>query len=62
MTTNDTFTPAATTDGQAICDRLDAIHADLQTLIDQQQGAQGLGWDGAQTTPDPEHRQGGTGV
>lgn len=61
MTTNDTFTPAATTDGQAICDRLDAIHADLQTLIGQQ-GTQGLGWDGAQTTTDPERRPGGTPV
>jgi len=53
MTTNDTFTPAATTDGQAICDRLDAIHADLQTLIGHQ-GTRGLGWDGAQTAPAPE--------
>ncbi|WP_460798246.1 hypothetical protein [Microbacterium sp. GXF0217] len=53
MTTNDTFTQATTTDGQAICDRLDAIHADLQTLITQQ-GTHGLGWSGAKTTTEED--------
>ncbi|WP_243228913.1 hypothetical protein [Microbacterium sp. CIAB417] len=60
MSINDTFTPPTTTDGQAICDRLDAIHADLRELI-AQQGTQGLGWDGGQTTAAPDGT-GGTPV
>jgi hypothetical protein len=50
--TNNTFTQPATADAQAICERLDAIHAILQQLSENQ-GPQGLGWDGGQTPANP---------
>jgi hypothetical protein len=50
MTINETWTQPTTPDGQAICERLEAIHALLETLTENQgQGAQGLGWSGGQT-------------
>ena len=48
MTSKETWTQPSTPDGQAICERLEAIHALLETLTEHQ-GAQGLGWSGGQT-------------
>lgn len=52
MTTPHVFTEPAGTDAKAICDRLDAIHAQLERLS-ARQGTQGLGWSGGPTGEEP---------
>ncbi|GAB3598060.1 hypothetical protein [Microbacterium tumbae] len=53
MTNNEAWTEPVTADAQAICERLEAIHALLATLTERQ-GTQGLGWTGGPGPDQPE--------